>query len=278
MQGRHGRGGSGWAIGLILGVACAAAPVAGGRAAAQDFSGTGPAATRAIALPEGLVGFQVQHEGSGHYRFQLVDENGRLVQDLLDGSGVVQGSGELRVPRPGQYRIAVSGSGPWAIHLHPPAAGTASPAAGAQLPAPESTADTAAVPAGEQGRRDGVAAGRAASPWSWSWFGAGLAGGVVAGPVGAAVATVVAGHGPVHVPGDSALLGARGPDYGAGWRTGFLSGAIGARRESALAGGLVGTLVFGWAVLRLTHLGSQGGTSGTVGNPTPNAIVIGVHF
>ncbi len=278
MQERYGRGwtqGAAFVLALVAGLALAST----GRAAAQDFSGNGPAATRPLALPEGAVPFEVQHQGKGPYHFQLVDESGRLVQEILQGSGVAQGSGAIQVPRAGIYRIDVSGSGPWEIHLHPPAA--AAPAAGsAQASAPEgaTAADTAAVPAGEQGRRDGVAAGRAALPWSWRWFSTGLAAGVVAGPVGAALATVAAGRGAVVVPGDTARLGARGGDYLHGWRGGFVSGAIGSRRESALVGGLAGTLVFGYAILRLTHLGSQGGTTGTPPGGPPGAILVGVRF
>lgn len=274
LDGRRGLAGT---LPLVLAAALATVPFAAERAAAQDFTGDGPAQTRPIALPAGIVPFEVRHEGSGPYRFQLVDAGGKLVQELLDGSGVAQGSGELRVPSPGDYRIAVTGSGPWAIHLHPPAPDAAAAAA---PPPPGETAspDTAAVPAGEQGRRDGLVAGRAAVPWSWGWFGTGLAGGLLTGPVGATLATVAAGRGEVRVPGDTGVPGTRGPDYARGWRTGFASGAIGSRRESALVGGLAGTLVWGWAILKLTHLGAQGGTTGTVGGPPPNAVLVGVRF
>ncbi len=251
---------------------------------AQEFSGDGPASTRPLALPAGVVAFDVQHQGSGHYRFQLVDEGGKLVENILDGSGEVNGSGELRVPRPGQYRIDVTGSGPWAFHLHAPAgeanlvAASAPPGMGVAGTGSVEATDTAAVPRAEQGRRDGVAAGRAAVPWSWGWFGTGLAAGLVTGPVGTAVATIAAGRGTVRLPGDTAQRDGRGADYARGWTAGFVDGAITSRRESALVGGLAGTLVFGWAILRMTHLGSQGGTSGTSGSPPPNMLVLGVRF
>ncbi len=271
-----GTGAGACTLALALGAALVAAPLAAGRAAAQDFAGNGPAETRPIPLPAGAVPFEVRHEGSGHYRFQLVDAGGRLVQQLLDGSGMAEGSGELRVPAAGDYRIAVTGSGPWAIHLHPPAADVST--AAAAPPPGAGSPDTAAVPAGEQGRRDGLVAGRAAVPWSWGWFGTGLAGGLLTGPVGATLATVAAGRGEVRVPGDRGVPGTRGPDYARGWRMGFVSGAIGSRRESALVGGLAGTLVWGWAILKLTHLGAQGGTTGTVGGPPPNAVLVGIRF
>ncbi len=252
-----------------------------GRLTAQEFSGQGPASTRPLALPAGEVTFDVQHQGSGDYRFQLVDESGKLVENMLDGAGEVNGSGELRVPRPGQYRIDVTGSGPWTIRLHVPA-GEATSAEAAAPPgssvAGGGSADTAAVPRVEQGRRDGLTAARAAVPWSWGWFGGGLAAGLLTGPVGTAVATIAAGHGAVRLPGDTARLGGRGADYARGWAAGFVDGAVTSRRESALVGGLAGTLVFGWAILRLTHLGSQGGTSGASGTPPPNMLVLGVRF
>ncbi|HEX9106285.1 MAG TPA: hypothetical protein VF832_03645 [Longimicrobiales bacterium] len=271
-----------WRLAAALVAWLAVMAVAVAPAAAQDYSGDGPGSTPLLQLPGGSLRFRLQHQGSGSYHFQLLDAGGKLVQDVVSGSGALDGSGEAQVPRAGQYRVAVTGSGPWAIHL---LARSAAPGAGEQPAAGVATvgadlSDTAAVPAVEQGRRDGLAAGRASTPWSWRRFATGLGAGIVAGPIGAAVATVAAGHGTVRVPTDSLVPGGRPGDYLQGWRSGFASGAIGSRRESALVGGLAGTLVFGWAVLRLAHLGSQGSSSinGNGGGTNGNAILMHVAF
>lgn len=268
------------AAGLLIALLAATPP---GRAAAQDFTGTGQQATALFPLPAGLAVFELQHQGSGAYAFRLLDENGAVVQELAAGSGTFAGSKAIGVPRAGRYVFDVSATGPWSIHLRPasPAAGEA--AGGATKGAPPAAAGTASAgsaPAGspavgsapeplpdslavlspaERGRRAGVQAGQRAQPWSWKWFSRGLAGGTVAGPIGAGIATAAAGHGTM--PDAPAVPEDRDPALGEGYRTGYASGIRNERREAALVGGLLGTGIFTFALLHVLNV--VGGGAGT---------------
>lgn len=91
------------------------------------------------------------------------------------------------------------------------------------------------------------------------WFGRGFLGGVLAGPIGGAVAFSRAGRVPALPPAAARQLEGRDPAYVHGFTDAFRQRLREERREAALVGGILGTGVFVAALLYLTDFHLDGG-------------------
>lgn len=113
-----------------------------------------------------------------------------------------------------------------------------------------------------EGRQAGHAA---ANTLSASWFAKGLIGGLIGGPIGTGIVFSMAGKGPVELPSTSAQrLEAHSPLYSQAFVEAYEEQRRMKRRESSFVGGMLGTVVWTWAILRTADLvggASQEGTS-----------------
>ncbi len=127
----------------------------------------------------------------------------------------------------------------------------------------------------DQGFTQGEAAANE-QPTDWGWFARGLVGGLVGGPIGTGVAFTMAGRSEVVLPADAPSgRGAFDEGYAQGYRDQLLF----RRKEKAFVGGLVGTVVWGWAVLRVIDLAGGGSVTGDPGNgETVNRVPIGISI
>ena len=219
-------------------------------AGAQSFSGRGSETTAPFPLQAGVTVFGVDYIGSGDFTVRLLDADRRSIGDLVDVTGPFSGTPSFRVPQAGEYRLEVRADGAWNIQRRRDGTlAAAGPNAGAQSDL------------GTEGRRAGESA--VEQGWSWSWFGQGLLGGSVAGPLGMGVVFVRAGRSDVELSGAaSESLAERDPLYAAGFREGFEARLHARRREAAAVGGLVGTGVFLYVILQVLDFdfgGSGGG-------------------
>lgn len=99
-----------------------------------------------------------------------------------------------------------------------------------------------------EGREAGHAA---ASTLSGSWFAKGLLGGLIGGPIGTGVVFSMAGKGAVEIPPASAHeLEKHSPLYSQAFREAYEEQRRIKRKESSFVGGMLGTAVWTWAILR----------------------------
>lgn len=228
---------------FVLALAAAAlGAVVAAPARGQTFAGQSSRLTDVIRLDAGPLAFNINHLGEGKFVVRLLDESRRPIQVLVDAVGAFSGTQSVDIPAPGLYRFAVTADEDWSIQV----AGTG------WGPGAAHDADTFL---------EGRLAGEQAAGWSWSWFRRGLLGGTVAGPIGTAVAVIGAGRSqPDLITPDGA-----DPRFAEGYREGLAERTVARRREAAMAGGLVGTGVFLYALVRLLDLDF----GGFLGDPPP---------
>jgi hypothetical protein len=120
----------------------------------------------------------------------------------------------------------------------------------------------------ERASREGAAAAELAHPWGW--FGRGLLGGLVGGPIGTVVAYRKAGQGDVTPLLPSGLDPADQRDrlYLEGYLAGFGDRIRSRRKGYALIGGAIGTGVLTYVLLQVFDIGGKAG--GSVISPPPD--------
>ena len=97
----------------------------------------------------------------------------------------------------------------------------------------------------------------------FGWFGRGLAAGTVAGPLGTWWVVRRAGRSGVTVPDDRGMrLQSGEPDVAESYRDAFTHRLHGERKEYAFMGGVLGTGLFTFALLRFTKFTERASSSG----------------
>jgi hypothetical protein len=221
--------------------------------AAQSFSGRGPQATRLFDLPQGLLVFEVEHRGNeGAFSVRLMAEEGGVVEQLASGDGRFGGSRAIGIPRAGRYLLDVAATGDWTVRVR-----SATSEGGL---APDESPDY------REGAEAGAQAGRSGGGGGGRWFAAGLLGGVLTGPLGAGVATAVAGRSDVGEWPDPPR--ADNASYRQGFESAYEAQVRTGRRRKALVGGMVGSAVFVAAVIALIEVSGSGG-AGDESDPPP---------
>jgi len=232
----------------MLAVAAFASPAALG---AQAFQGTGPQATDFFPLDAALAIFDLEHQGEGAFSVRLLDEQGRVVEELAQATGAFQGSKAVRVEQGGRYLLDVTASGPWSVQRR-----VASAAAGG------AGGDPVVSEAFTEGQ---VAGGEAAAAVPTNgWILRGMLGGAVAGPIGAAIAVGLAGGSGVDTPALTGTSG--GEDYRMGYEDAFAARVREQRKKKAFIGGMVGSGIFIAGLIMIADL-AQGGKGGGVTDP-----------
>jgi len=244
----------------FLSFAFALALVAGGAPGlvAQSFTGTAPTASDPFTLQPGLVVVELEHQGTGQFRARLLDQSGAVVEELAGATGAFTGSRAVQIPRADQYLLDVVADGEWRVEIR--RFGDISPEALEGLPELEAARD------------DGLQAG--AEPGTWGWFGGGLAGGVLTGPIGVTVATIMASR-PPEVP--PALVGSHAggdPVLGEAFREAYQAELRSRRQRSALRGGIIGTAFLTFAIIKWTDLARPGGTGDGNGGDLLNLVPV----
>jgi len=244
----------------FLSFAFIVALVAGGAPSlsAQSFTGTAPTASDPFTLQAGLVMVELEHQGTGQFRARLLDQSGAVVEELAGTTGAFTGSRAVQIPRSDQYLLDVVADGEWRVRIRP--FGDVSREA------------LEAFPELEEARAVGVQAG--GEPGTWGWFGGGLAGGVLTGPIGTTVATVMAGR-PPEVP--SAMLEAYAggdPVLGEAFREAYQAELRSRRQRSALRGGIIGTAFLAFAIIKWTDLARPSGTGDGNGGDLLNLVPV----
>lgn len=137
----------------------------------------------------------------------------------------------------------------------------------AQEPVPAASEQSSAAAQEASGREAGKAAG---SSLSGGWFAKGLVGGLVGGPIGTGVAFAMAGRSDIQMPAPVAQdAAARTPVFSRAFREAYEEQVRMKRRESAFVGGMLGTAVWTWLVLRTVDLIGGGDLTGDPGDPDP---------
>lgn len=242
-------------VGGPAAAAVAAIALAGPAVRAQEIAGTGRQATPLFRLEAGLAVFEFEHRGRDRFLVVLLDDRAEVVARLADASGTFTGSKAVRVPRSGRYLLDVDADGAWTVRLRDAPAGVFRPgstAGNGPPPDPERLAEA---------RRAGESA---AGGWPWGWFARGLAGGALAGPFGAGLVVHRAGGHDI-APPPAPVPGSLGPGYVESYRDAYTARLVSRRRSAAVAGGLVGTAAFLYALLQLIDVSGDGGG----GSPPP---------
>lgn len=141
---------------------------------------------------------------------------------------------------------------------------TAAHAGESQTPPGSAPAESARDEA--QARLEGAAAADRVHPWGW--FGRGLLGGALGGPIGTAIAYRKADQNPLQPLAAEDVVSAPGPTplYLEHYRAGFESRLRSRRKGYALIGGAIGTGVLAFTLLQLFDVGDRG--RGTLPPPT----------
>ena len=85
----------------------------------KTFNGVGYKATERFYLNEGLIRFNLRHDGSSNFAVQLLeDKTGRYESLLVNKIGKSEGSKAIRVSRPGYYLLNIEADGAWFIEVN----------------------------------------------------------------------------------------------------------------------------------------------------------------
>ena len=243
----------------ILVGAAAAVLLTFGSAAAQNYKGKGPEATKTFPLAQGLVIFEVQHRGEGAFVVKLLDERGTVIDEVARGSGIFGGSKAIRVPQTGAYLFDVQAPGEWSVRL-------------------KSTEvaddETESVRNGrEQGQADG---GR---PGTSGWFGRGLIGGLLGGPIGAGlVISRVDGSTERDLETAASARPMGDLAFAAAYREAFTARLRTRRQRSAVIGSALGTTVLAFTLISVIDIGRAGEGGLGPGDPVVPLIVVPIRF
>lgn len=79
------------------------------------LTGKGAAASEFLSLPKGLVKFTLKHEGKRNFIVTLLDQDGQVVDLLVNVIGSHDGSTAVGIRRAGAYLLNVTADGAWTI-------------------------------------------------------------------------------------------------------------------------------------------------------------------
>ena len=125
-------------------------------------------------------------------------------------------------------------------------------------------------PSAEEGTLGRDAGRAAADGFSGGWFARGLVCGLIGGPFGTGVAFAIAGRGEPQIPAARAAeMEGRSPLYSRAFTEAYQEQRRIKKQESAFVGGMLGTVVWTWAILRAADLIGGGEFEGDPGGPPP---------
>ena len=81
------------------------------------LSGRGQTATDLFYLPQGLVRFEMTHDGESNFAVQLLDDQGRYKSLLANEIGTFQGSKAERIDRAGMFLLNIDADGIWKVTI-----------------------------------------------------------------------------------------------------------------------------------------------------------------
>ena len=91
------------------------------------LSGMGQQASEMFYLDEGLVIFEMTHDGDGYFGIWLLDDEGDMIDLLVNEGGEFDGSKAVGISGGGIYLLDISANGNWTITIEQPRPSTAPP-------------------------------------------------------------------------------------------------------------------------------------------------------
>ncbi len=82
-----------------------------------SISGTGPVASQFIYLNSGLTTFSVSHNSMNTFNIELLDQNGKLVDTVINEIGPYHGAQSISVAQPGIYLLNIDTDGTWHVDV-----------------------------------------------------------------------------------------------------------------------------------------------------------------
>lgn len=82
-----------------------------------SLSGTGPIASQFISLNSGLVTFSGSHDGMNTFIVELLDQNGKLVDTVVNEIGPYRGSQSISISQPGIYLLNIDADSSWHLDV-----------------------------------------------------------------------------------------------------------------------------------------------------------------
>jgi hypothetical protein len=84
------------------------------------LSGKGPKATDQFYLPQGLIRFEMSHDGTSNFIIQLLDDQGNTQEYLVNEIGKFQGSTAVGLVIAGNYLLDIDADGKWTVNIITP--------------------------------------------------------------------------------------------------------------------------------------------------------------
>lgn len=81
------------------------------------LSGKGQKATDLFYLPQGLVRFELTHDGESNFGIRLMDDQGRKKELLVNEIGTFVGSKAVRIDKSGQFLLDIDADSNWNITI-----------------------------------------------------------------------------------------------------------------------------------------------------------------
>jgi hypothetical protein len=81
------------------------------------LSGKGQKATDLFYLPQGLVRFELTHDGESNFGVWLMDDQGHKKELLVNEIGTFVGSKAVRIDKSGQFLLDIGADGNWKITI-----------------------------------------------------------------------------------------------------------------------------------------------------------------
>lgn len=88
----------------------------------REFSGNSQQATEMFSIGSGLARFEMTHDGSSNFSVRLLDDQGQLVELLVNEIGAFQGSKATSIRQTGKYLLDIAADGNWNIKVTGPEA------------------------------------------------------------------------------------------------------------------------------------------------------------
>ncbi len=79
--------------------------------------GTGPVASQFIYLNIGLTTFSVSHNGMNTFNIELLDQNGKLVDTVVNEIGPYRNSQTISISQPGIYILNIDADSTWRVDV-----------------------------------------------------------------------------------------------------------------------------------------------------------------